>query len=135
MEESHWKRVVSGRFHLEELYQPAMTHASASGRSRLDRVYTTQRVSDQLDRQVRSAALEWVPHLSAHRAVALTRSTTVRSGEVGAPPNEAFQHPDWGPRATAEYWRLVGESPNVSDVGKLRLLVQAMNTAAERATQ
>ena len=129
-EEAHWRRLIAGPYRLEELFQPAMTHASAAGRSRLDRIYTSQHLSDQLDRQVRSAALEWVPHLSAHRAVAIVRNTTTRSVDPEVPPAAGFQHPDWATRASAEYHRLLDEEPGLSEVGRLGALRRAMCTAA-----
>ena len=71
-EERHWLQ-QTGRVHLHEVHQPAMTHRSAQALSRLDRVYWNQGLSEQLDRQIFSAALPWTDGLSAHRAVVAGR--------------------------------------------------------------
>ena len=49
------------------------THENAVVRSRLDRAYWNAPLAEQLDRVLTCAALEWVPHLSAHRPVAVSR--------------------------------------------------------------
>ena len=73
-DEAHFVAHIARPFALRELRQPAATHDNAHARSRLDRVYRNQPLSEQLDRQIVCSALEWIPHLSAHRAVAFSRS-------------------------------------------------------------
>ena len=68
-EERHFNNVVSGPFGLQEMFQAEPTHALASARSRLGRMYCNQHVVEQLDRHIKAVALEWNPHLSHHRAV------------------------------------------------------------------
>eukprot|EP00959_Pyramimonas_sp_CCMP1952_P129657 2711478-Pyramimonas_sp.AAC.1 len=62
-----------------------MTHDNAAARSRLDRVYWNQSVSEQLDRHIFCAPLEWVPHLSAHKAVAFGRRCPARTSDGPRP--------------------------------------------------
>ena len=74
-EEQHRQAWISKPFQLAELSQVEMTHASATARSRLDRIYTNQHTAEQLDRRIQCAALEWVQQLSMHRAVIAPRSS------------------------------------------------------------
>ena len=80
---------------LHELHQPELTHASATSRSRLDTIYTNQHVIEQLDREVKSVALEWKPSLSNHRAVLMSRRAPQKlaCGD-GCVSESAYKHKD-----------------------------------------
>ena len=53
-----------GRWHhFQELHQSDMTHMLARGTSRLDRVYSSHHLMDQLDREWGCAPLPWVRHM------------------------------------------------------------------------
>jgi len=89
VEEEHWRNAVARKFDMYELEQPLATYQEGGTRSRIDRVYTNQPPSDQLDKRVGCAALEWVPKLSAHRAITCVRAE--KSHSIN--PNSAI--PDW----------------------------------------
>ena len=72
-EENHFRNQITIPYGVEEMFQPELTHASASVRSRLDRIYCNQHTSEQLDRHFRVAALEWCMESSNHRAVVFAR--------------------------------------------------------------
>eukprot|EP00959_Pyramimonas_sp_CCMP1952_P386995 8110371-Pyramimonas_sp.AAC.1 len=63
------------------MHQEAPTHTSSPARSRLDRAHVNFDPSDQLDKQIGCAALEWVPRLSAHRAISFFRRSPTRRQE------------------------------------------------------
>ena len=73
VEEADWDTKVLKGKGAHELWQPMATHDSALARSRLDRVYATQHVIDQVDSQLACFALEWCPTLSNHRPVAFSK--------------------------------------------------------------
>ena len=131
-EERHWLTCIMKPFHFMELSQGEMTHNSASARSRLDRIYTNQHTADQLDRRIQCAALEWVPQLSAHRAVTASRCSPQQSDPDTRPiPAHVIQHRDWPCVVSREFHQLCKEEPGKSDVGKLKLLKTAMRHAAK----
>eukprot|EP00959_Pyramimonas_sp_CCMP1952_P166240 3474441-Pyramimonas_sp.AAC.1 len=70
-EESHFNAVLRHPFGLEEMHQPEMAFASSRARSRLDRIYCSRHVSEQLDREIKAAALEWKPHCRTTRRSSL----------------------------------------------------------------
>jgi len=94
-EEDHWNATVA---HPKNLYEPRQDLATFKNHttwSRIDRVYVNQPPSDQIDRTISCDALEWVPNLSAHRAVAFSRSAqsnackkTQDNPRLGNPPQE-----------------------------------------------
>ena len=79
-EENHWKSLTRPRG-LMEMYQGCFTHASAAARSRVDRFYSNVHTSEALNKQFVTTVLEWVPQLSAHRAVYFCRRRPTRSAE------------------------------------------------------
>ena len=98
-DETHFQTTLARPFALHELRQPAATHDNAHARSRLDRVYWNQPLSEQLDRLILCTALEWVPHLSAHRAVAFSRSRPLRSPDSSRPLDlSLLRPPAWAER-------------------------------------
>ena len=59
-EQTDWETLFESKMgKLSELYQPHGTHDNAGARSRLDRIYTSSGVADQIDAQLGSAALDW----------------------------------------------------------------------------
>ena len=67
-DELDWGNLFGGREGiLNELYQPHGTHDSAGARSRLDRVYVSSGIAEQLDAQLGCATLDWCKDLSNHR--------------------------------------------------------------------
>ena len=130
-----------GRPHsLAELFQPEMTHAAASSRARLDRFYSNHDESDQLDRRFRAVALEWKPHLSAHRPVLVSRSTPQRvAPDDRRIPDFAIRHPDFKRRVFLELGESMKETHDVTAIKKLQLFKLAVrkvarNIAADQST-
>ena len=109
-EEDDWHNTVEVPFGLFELEQDEFTFEGASGRSRLDRIYTNHYVADQLDRKFGAAALEWVPRLSSHRAIAFARSNKVKDDPENRPiPDHIVLDPKWALRVSVLF-SFVGHS-------------------------
>ena len=130
-DERHWQAWILKPFKFVELSQVEMTHASVSARSRLDRIYTNQHTAEQLDRRIWCAALEWTQNLSAHRAVVASRSSPQPLGADRPIPEHIIHHKDWPCSVSREFHQLCIENPNISDIGKLKLLKTAMRHAAK----
>ena len=130
-EERQWQAWISNLFQFAELFQVEMTHASASARSRLDRIYTNQHTAEQLDRRIQCAALEWPQDLSAHRAVIASRSAPQPVRTDRPIPDHVIHLKDWPCAVSREFHQLCSESPDISDVGKLKLLKTAMRHATK----
>ncbi|CAK0832879.1 unnamed protein product, partial [Prorocentrum cordatum] len=84
-DEQHFKATIGDRYNLSEMFQGELTHASASARSRLDRIYANFPLADQLDRRIRCSALEWRHDLSHHRAAMRLVASRIES-ERSTPP-------------------------------------------------
>ena len=125
--EADFLREVADPFGLHELEQPAPTHASARGRSRLDRIYWNSHLSNQLDRKISCSVLEWVAHLSANRVLSWRRC--MRPCSECSPAHvklqsHVFRHPEWR-RRVAIAWddHLRAEPADAPRVGPVRRLV------------
>ena len=103
-EQADWAKLfeVGGRLH--ELYQPHGTHDCAGARSRLDRVYTSAGVTDQLDVHLGCAPLDWCKSLSDHRPVIFFRrlSSAPDFGK-NTLPEGPINHPSWPRRVALEF--------------------------------
>ena len=114
-----------------EIKQREFTYDSPSCRSRLDRVYTNQPLTDQLDRHIRCAALEWQPRLSRHRAVAFSRTRRTEGDMDRRPlPQWVTARADWPCRVAAELACLEQEAHSPSALRRLGLVKKAMRTVA-----
>ena len=100
-----WDNTFGGRnCALSELYQPHGTHDSAGARSRLDRVYVSSGIAEQLDAQLGCATLDWCKNLSDHRPLVFFR----RVGKLDIPGKESLpegpiKHPSWPLRVALEF--------------------------------
>ena len=132
-EEQAWKSLVADPWGLHELEQNNFTHSSALGQSRLDRVYSNHHLADQLDRHVCCAALEWVPDLSAHRAVTFSRSIPEsKAGSVRSISPAVVERPDWTLRVSLRLRELESASEEFrSDLGRLQATKQAIREVSE----
>ena len=132
-EERHWSAAVAVPLRLTELLQPMATHENAGARSRIDRVYTNMAVSEQLDRNIACSVLEWVPQLSAHRAVAFSRVAPTRPDFRDRPvPLEVSRHKEWPARVAWEFWERIRRDPDSTHpLRRLKILKQAMRTVAD----
>ena len=100
-EESHFQRFVAHPHGLFELYQPEFTFASTCSRSRIDRLYANHHVAEQLDKHMLTAALEWKPEISSHRAVFHAKRSSQHLPQLDrAASDRAVRHPDF-PRRVA----------------------------------
>ncbi|CAK0909089.1 unnamed protein product, partial [Prorocentrum cordatum] len=92
---------------LYEVRQDEPTHECAHAWSRLDRCYWNADRAGQQDRHMSCTALEWVPHLSAHRAIAFGRRTPARRDAGAAPIRpEIVADVSWPLRVAAVYHEL-----------------------------
>ena len=135
-EERHAEEVLYQPHGLYELRQEEPTHENAACRSRLDRAYWNADVAGQLDRSLLCSALEWVPHLSAHRALAFSRRASSRHLCDSAPIRaDVIDHPLWPARVAAELHesraRQEGDMATFA-LTDLQLLKQAMRTVSDR---
>ena len=104
-DEADWDSLFGGRDStLNELYQPHGAHDSAGARSRLDRVYVSSGVAEQLDAQLGCATLDGCKKLSHHRPLIFFR----RCGKQNKPnnatlPEGPLNHPSWPSRVAHEF--------------------------------
>jgi len=136
-EESHWVEKVAIPKELYELDQRMATFEEAGVRSRIDRVYTNLPPADGLDRHIFCTALEWVPNLSAHRALAFGRRAKNEQQEVmKAIPSWVIKHERF-PRTVAEnFFKLEADWSKEHGRGtpallQLKLLKLAIRKAAD----
>lgn len=131
-EEHHFREVLADPFELCEVHQAAPTHDCASARSRLDRVYWNQHGLEQLDRTLYCCPLEWVPRLSAHRAVAFGRRAPQRH-DSGLRPldSSVVRDPLWPSRVSVALDRRERAEPQAGPLRRLVLLKMAMREVAD----
>ena len=95
----NFKDNICKTFQLAEWAQPHPTCETAKARSRIDRVYCNQHLSNQLDRVCSAHALEWCPELSIHRPLSFARCTATSRVMSGKPTSKhTIQHPEWACR-------------------------------------
>ena len=99
-EETHWANNVERVHGLYEIAQDAPTFDGALARSRLDRVYTNQHHSGQIDRITGAVVLNLMKVASDHRAIAFARRAP-HPDKLKAPSAAAFNHKDWPVRVAA----------------------------------
>jgi len=135
-EETHWKEAVALPAGLYEIRQSGATFHNSATRSRIDRVYTNQPPSDQLDKEVGCWALEWVQHLSQHRALAFTRRSPVGKCDEDRPIQDwVVRHERFPKEVSTRFLGLCGKVGTNKLEGKhlweLKLLKQAIREAAD----
>ena len=138
VEEDHWRTTIADPFGLYELSQDSMTfqYPDHSGQSRLDRIYVNQDVTDQLDRRVGCASLEWTLNLSNHRALAFSREILpVKPPEERTIPDWVLKIPGWRIRTAQRFFLLLRSwetsNPPANSVKQLSLLRQAICEVAQ----
>lgn len=132
-EQEDWsQRMESGRG-LSELQQPEMTCETASARSRIDRIYSSHHVAEQQDREWRAGALEWVPHLSAHRAVHFAKLAPAARPSQMKPLNKRIvQKEGWDSRVLHMFHHLLAQDPRSDHpFRQLALIKKAMKVVTE----
>ena len=85
-EQPKWKTCIEASFGIHELHQPNMTYVSPNSRSRLDRFYCNQDVTDGLGRHMACTVLEWKPDLSRHRTISFRLHSRSRPAWEISPP-------------------------------------------------
>ncbi|CAK0869911.1 unnamed protein product, partial [Prorocentrum cordatum] len=133
-EERQWQRAAQAPFRFHELHQEAPTHASASARSRLDRAYVNFDASDQLDKQLGCAALEWAPRRTAHRALSFFRRSPVHGLDDMRPiAAEIVRQESWPERVMLEFDDLRASDPDAHQpIRMLLLLMRATRAVSDR---
>ena len=133
-EEEHWRETVANPLSLYELQQEQFTFKCSSSRSRIDRIYTNQPASDQLDPQICCAALEWTPRLSDHRAVAFARTSSPVSPQGNRPIQDWILKHERFPCVVADIFRRKCAGAGAGKrkpLLELKLLKEAIQEAAE----
>ena len=127
-EENDFQEVLAKPFALSERQQEHFTCDTALARSRLDRIYSNQHLTDQLDRWHGCSALQWVRHLSAHRPVSFTRRTPTSHKECEKPlPLPVIKDPSWPVRVALRFQELrASDDRGQLPLRKLLLVKQAM---------
>ena len=130
-EERHFQSVVCQRHGFVELHQSDMTHSGSSSLSRLDRFYINQHLSEQIDWELQSVALEWRLDLSNHRAIMVARRLpTVLDAATRPIPPGIDSHPDFARRVQLAYDVKVEECFGPSKLKRLALLKEAIRDVA-----
>ena len=91
-------------------------------------------VAEQQDREWRAGVLEWVPHLSAHRALSFSRTTPAKR-EWGDRPLPTFpmDDPNWPARVAVDFHtRLAGDADASQPLRQLSILKQAIRAVTRR---
>ena len=102
-----------------------MTHKSARGLSRTDRVYLNPHVADQACKPWTVTALAWPGDLSAHRPLEVARRLRqLPAGEGAVPPVPQcpLSHPDWKKRVEL-HWGELRKQDLLADTPARRLLL------------
>ena len=128
-EETDWASVLEASGQLHELYQPHGTHDNVNARSRLDRVYSSAGVADQLDCHLGCAPLEWCKSLSDHRPVLFFRHAS-GNAQIGknTVPEGPVNHSSWPRRVALEFGEQMRrlDSPQCA-LRQLAILKQSMS--------
>ena len=132
-EARHWQRLFGSSEVLYDLWQPAATHDGPLSRARLDRVYVSQPLCDQLDKLPYSSPLAWCPHLSQHRPLAFGRlSRQVEKGQARPVDERVIRQPSWSLRVSAAYHERLRTGWDGSRFHKLALLKAAIREVSDR---
>ena len=114
---------------LHELHQEHATHRSGLAQSRLDRVYTNQHCSVQLDSSLGCAALEWDTDISHHRPVIFFKNHRSKD-EVDRPTllsTGVIQDPRWPDRVRAKFQQISSQDSDACcPMRRLYLLKEAI---------
>jgi len=130
-EELEWSSRVAKPFGLYEIKQEDATYQAFENnilvcRSRIDRFYSNQPISDQLDKEIQCAALEWPPtSVSSHRALVASRCTKESKRQEDRPiPDWVCKSKDFAMRVSVGFRSRVGDLYNNNKkVGPLRELI------------
>jgi len=82
-----WRHMFGPDSGLYEQMQMDATHHGPVSRGRLDRVYVTHSVADQLDHLMFATTLEWTPRLSHHRPLAFGKLKRQKKGDTKRTPS------------------------------------------------
>jgi len=129
-----WRHTFCPESGLYEQLQTDATHDGPVSRGRLDRVYVTHSVADQLDHLMFATALEWTTRLSHHRPLAFGKIKKQRKGDGAQQIAEQItQEPAWPSRVAAEYHEIIAQPNEGRDaLDKLKYLKRAIRTVSDR---
>jgi len=114
---------------LHEWCQSQYTCDNGGARSRIDRFYINQHLSNQLDKQCSCSVLEWDFHTSRHRALTFTRRTPPAKNREEKPLQpQDFNQKGWRENVVANFTdRCQHDSGNIANpVRRLVLLKDAI---------
>lgn len=137
-EASRWKTMFEGQAGMFELYQKEATHDGPHSRGRLDRVYVSQPLCDQLDHLMFATPLEWCSPLSQHRPLLFVKRKRKRDQQGGRHADEEVMGcAEWRLRVSTRFQTLVGIHAH-GDLGpleRLDILKQAIRSVTDRMVQ
>ena len=136
-DECSFQDVLATPFGLHEWDQPELTCDMAQARSRLDRVYVNQHLTEQLDRHFSCVALERVGTLSAHRALSFMWKRAQRQDFMNKPlPTGVMDDPSWTRRVMLRYGELRGlDDRDMSPLRNLVLLKRSIRDVTHTMAQ
>jgi len=116
-----------------EFEQNHFTCEAGGARSRIDRMYTNQHVSFQLDRHITCNVLEWDKHLSVHRPITFSRTAAKPKDPGQKPiPIHEFAREGWKETVLENFHYLCrGDPTNVNPARRLLLLKDAIRNVHE----
>jgi hypothetical protein len=123
-EQELFSTLIEKEHDMYELEQEHCTHENAFARSRLDRVYTNQHLSEQLDRHSSCAVLDWVSGLSAHRPISFSRRRAGLPPSHKPLPTAPMDDPRWSMRVALRFEELRAEDTNIDQALRRLLLLK-----------
>ena len=131
-EETHFQNIICKPYALHEMHQTEMTHASANARSRLDRIYCNEHVVEQIDREIKSVALEWKTHISNHRTVLFSRRAPHRLLEQDRGlQRDVIYHEDFTRQVHLSFQEKRRQQPMAAGIRVLKLLKEAIKETGQ----
>jgi len=123
--------------HMYEWEQYHFTCEAGGARSRIDRMYTNQHVSFQLDRHIACNVLEWDRKVSVHRPIVFSRITAKpkHPGQTNIPMSECLKE-GWK-ESVVEHFKFLcqGEQLIENPVRRLLLLKDAIRNTYEMKSE
>jgi hypothetical protein len=120
-----------------EWEQPFFTCDAGGARSKIDRMYTNQHLSYQLDHNCSCSVLEWDLGLSRHRAISFSRRTPIQRCTQDRPLQPAlFNRNGWRDEVSERFAELcVQDTIYPSPCRRLLLLKDAIRECSNKGGQ
>ena len=116
---------------MTEFDQDDYTWTGNNAKSRLDRIYSSHSLEDQLDRWHTCAALDWAPQVSDHRVVAFARTSPKDiTYNTFKATDRAKDDPRWAPIVRTSFQAgLIADATPYNAFRQLVLVKQAIDVA------